>query len=160
MRASSACIAIVTHFEQYRPTAYKPTPNDVWTIGYGHTRGVREGDTCTMTTAIMWLHDDLHVAEGAVNHHVKGVVISQNQFDAIVSAVFNIGPGGPNKDGFLELHDGGPSTFLRKLNAGDIAGAAAEFPRWNKQTGKVLNGLTTRRAVERELFEHGPAPDA
>ncbi|MCY1305462.1 Lysozyme RrrD [compost metagenome] len=69
------------------------------------------------------------------------VPLSQGQFDALASFVFNLGSGN------LQC-----STLLRKLNAKDYAGAADEFPRWNKAGGKVLAGLTRRRAAERALF--------
>lgn len=141
MRASSTCLRMIADFERFRPTAYKPTPKDVWTLGYGHTNGVLEGSTCTMAQALAWLHDDIRWAEADVNHSVK-VKLTQNQFDALVSLVFNIG--GVN---FIV------STLLRMLDRADYEGAAAEFDRWNKQKGAVLAGLTTRRAAERRLFE-------
>ena len=65
----------------------------------------------------------------------------QNQFDALSSLVFNIGEGGFSS-----------STLLRLLNSKDYEGAANQFPRWNKQKGRVLNGLTKRRQEERQLF--------
>ena len=67
--------------------------------------------------------------------------LSQSQFDALVSLVFNIGGGAFRK-----------STLLQKLNAGDYAGASNEFMRWIKAKGRVLGGLVTRRAAERALF--------
>jgi len=140
MRASSACVSLVTQFEQFRPTAYKPTNVDHWTIGYGHTAGVAEGMTCTTTTAIMWLHDDLCAAEDAVNAFVS-VPLNQNQFDALVSFTFNEGAG------HLE-----ESTLLRKLNDGQTAAAVAEFDHWVYQNGKLLDGLVRRRAAEKALF--------
>lgn len=140
MRASEACIAHLMAFEQFRPTAYKPTPVDVWTLGYGHTTDVKEGDTCTIHQAIVWLHGDVRRAEDAVNHGVTPL-LSQNEFDALVSFVFNIGTGA-----FLE------STCLRKLNDGDYGGASDEMLRWTKQKGRVLAGLVTRRAAERDMF--------
>jgi lysozyme len=79
--------------------------------------------------------------EAGVKRLVK-VPLAQGQFDALVSFSFNVGLGAL-----------GSSTLLRKLNAGDYRGAAAEFPRWNKAGGKVYEGLTRRRAAERSLFE-------
>jgi lysozyme len=117
-----------------------PTPNDVPTIGWGHTKGVKMGDSCTIMQADEWLREDCRDAENEVNRCVRAI-ITQNQFDALVSFVFNIG--GPNFRA---------STLLSKLNSGDYAGAAAQFPRWNKQGGVVLNGLTRRRAQEMALF--------
>jgi lysozyme len=141
MRASSACVNLITQFEKLHLTAYKPTPTDKWTLGYGHTEGVEEGMTCIINTAWLWLYDDLHWAEDAVNRHVTVSDLTQNQFDALCSLTYNIGAGA-----FEE------STLLRKLNDGDIAGAADEFARWNHQNGKALDGLTLRRAAEKALF--------
>lgn len=130
----------IKEFEDLRLEAYLPTPNDVWTIGYGHTKDVKKGDSISEAEAESLLYEDLQWAEAAVNRLVT-VGINQNQFDALVSFVFNIG-----ESQFKN------STLLRKLNAGDYEGAANEFPRWNKQKGKVLRGLVRRRASEMELF--------
>lgn len=111
-----------------------------WTIGYGHMRGVRRGDTCTEEQATDWLRADLAAAEGAVRRLVD-VPLSQMQFDALVSFVFNVGAGAF-----------GNSTLLRLLNAGDATGAAAQFRRWNRGADGVLPGLVVRRAAERTLF--------
>lgn len=120
--------------------AYLPTPNDVPTIGYGHTKGVKLGQRITVLQANQFLQEDIAWAEDAVNSLVK-VRLNQNQFDALVSFVFNIGATAFEK-----------STLLRLLNSGDYTGAANQFPRWNKQNGKVLNGLTKRRKEEQALF--------
>lgn len=141
MKATDTCAAFISGYEQFRDAAYKPTPHDVWTIGFGHTRGVKEHDVCTLDDAHDWLVADMAKSEAAINRLVT-VPLSQQEFDALVSLVFNIGVGA-----FEE------STLLRKLNDKDFGGAAAEFPRWNKQKGEVLNGLTLRRAAERRLFE-------
>jgi hypothetical protein len=91
-----------------------------------------------------WLSGDLQIAEAAVKNYVQ-VELSQNQFDALTDFVYNLGAG--------NFHT---STLLRKLNAGDYVGAAAEFVRWNKAkvAGKLtpLKGLTTRREWEAKLF--------
>lgn len=114
---------IIKESELMRLVAYLPTPNDVPTIGWGHTAGVKLGDKCTVQQAAQWLREDCAWAEREVNRLVT-VPLNQNQFDALVSLVFNIGSG-----------NFASSTLLRKLNAGDYAGAANEFPRWNKQKG-------------------------
>lgn len=111
-----------------------------WTIGYGHTRGVRRGDTCTEAQATEWLRADLLAAEGAVRHLVD-VPLTQMQFDALASFVFNVGPAAF-----------GNSTLLRLLNAGDAVGAAEQFKRWTRGADGVLPGLVARRAAERDLF--------
>ena len=135
---------IIKESEGLRLTAYMPTANDVPTIGYGHTHGVRMGQTITKAQAEQFLKEDVSWAEAAVNKQVK-VSLNQNQFDALVSFVFNIG-----ETTFAK------STLLRKLNAGDYNGAANEFPRWNKQAGVVLRGLVKRREREKQLFLSKP----
>lgn len=126
--------------EGLRLTAYIDT-GGVWTIGYGHTgSNVREGLTIPLSEAERLLTRDLRVAEGHVNDAVK-VKLTQNQFDALVSFVYNVGGGAFRS-----------STLLKLLNAGDYDGAANQLPRWNKDNGKVVNGLTNRRREERELF--------
>jgi len=126
--------------EQFRPTAFKPTKRDVWTIGYGHTKGVQQGDTCTVAQGEAWLREDVAWAVEAVNRAVT-VPLTQPQFDALVSFVYNVGA--PN---FLT------STLLKQLDAGDYEAAADEFPKWNHQAGEVLDGLTVRREQERARF--------
>lgn len=98
------------------------------------------GDTCTESEALQMLKEDCSEAEGCVSMAVD-VELSQAQFDALVSLVFNIGCGAFRG-----------STLLKLLNAGDYAAAQQQFGRWNKQAGKVLNGLTRRRKAEAELF--------
>lgn len=117
----------------------------VWTIGYGDTGpDVVKGLTITKAQAEERLRKRLVEFEGYVNRAVK-VKLTQNQFDALVSLVYNIGPTNFNN-----------STLLRKLNAGDYAGAADQFLVWNKGRveGKlqVIDGLTNRRKKERQLF--------
>lgn len=126
--------------EQFRPCAFKPTKRDVWTIGYGHTAGVKPGDTCTLEQGHALLEGDVAWAVEAVNRAVT-VPLTQSQFDALVSFVYNVGA-----PAFFT------STLLKKLDAGDYAGAAAEFARWNHQGGEVLEGLTVRREQERDRF--------
>ncbi|MNL10554.1 Lysozyme RrrD [compost metagenome] len=129
--------------EGLRLTAYKDG-GGVWTIGYGHTGAdVREGLTIPLSEAERLLTRDLRVAENHVNGAVK-VKLTQNQFDALVSFVYNVGG-----EAFRS------STMLKKLNTGDYLGAADQFPRWNKDNGKVVDGLTNRRREERELFLRG-----
>lgn len=133
-------LTLIEQSESFRPTAYMPTPRDVPTIGYGHTHGVKMGDTCTMAQAQAFLQQDVANTVAVINGHVT-VPLTQNQFDALVSLVFNIGAGNFQS-----------STLLRKLNAGDYAGAAGQFAAWNKQAGRVLPGLVIRRGKEATLF--------
>lgn len=126
--------------ELFRPTAFKPTKRDRWTIGYGHTKGVKPGDTCTVEEGETFLIADVAWAVEAVNRGVT-VPLTQPQFDALVSFVYNIGA--PN---FFT------STLLRHLDAGNYAGAVHDMLSWDHQDGEVLAGLTTRREQERARF--------
>lgn len=141
MKVSKWAVDFIKGFEELKLVAYKPTKDDVWTIGWGHTKGVKEGDVITEAEAEAFLREDIAVAEDAIARNVK-VKLNQNQYDALVSFVFNIGEPQFKK-----------STMLRKVNAEDFAGASAEFPRWNKQKRRVLAGLTRRRKGERERFD-------
>lgn len=119
-------------------------PAGRWTIGYGHTHGVKSGMTVTPEEAEDLLVEDLKTCEEAIERLVK-VDLTQSQFDALVSFVFNLGVGNFRN-----------STLLKKLNRGDYNGASQEFSRWNKARVegqlKPLAGLTRRRAAESALF--------
>jgi len=133
-------LALIKSFEKLRLKAYLPTPNDVPTIGWGHTSTARMGQAISKRRAEALLLLDLRWVEAVLMRSVR-VPLNQNQYDALCSFVFNIG--GTN---FRS------STLLKKLNSGDYLGAANELPRWNKQKRKVLRGLTRRRSEERALF--------
>ena len=144
MQTSEKGIALIKQFEGCKLTAYQDSVG-VWTIGYGWTQPVdgkpiRSGMTIKQETAERLLKTGLVSYESDVSRLVK-VVLTQGQFDALVSFTYNLG-----------ARSLSTSTLLRKLNAGDYAGAADEFLRWNKAGGKVLNGLTRRREAERALF--------
>lgn len=144
MQISDKGIALIKQFEGCKLTAYQDSVG-VWTIGYGWTQPVdgkpiRAGMTIKQETAEHLLKTGLVSYESDVSRLVK-VGLTQWQFDALVSFTYNLGPRSLST-----------STLLRKLNAGDYAGAADEFLRWNKAGGKVLNGLTRRREAERALF--------
>lgn len=144
MQTSEKGIALIKQFEGCKLTAYQDSVG-VWTIGYGWTQPVdgkpiRAGMTIKQETAERLLKTGLVSYESDVSRLVK-VGLSQGQFDALVSFTYNLG-----------ARSLSTSTLLRKLNAGDYAGAADEFLRWNKAGGKVLNGLTRRREAERALF--------
>lgn len=130
---------IIKLYEGLRLDAYL-CPAGVPTIGYGHTKDVKLGDRCTQQQAEEWLEDDFFMAKTDVKAVVK-VPITQNQLDALGSFVFNLG--------VRRLIQ---STLLKKLNAGDYCGAAAEFDKWVFAGGKKLNGLVKRRAAEKQLF--------
>ena len=135
--------ALIQSYEKCVLSAYMPTPHDVPTIGYGHTRGVAMGDTCTQEQADAWFLEDVAWAEDCVRRAVVGL-LSQTEFDALVSLCFNIG---------CKAFSG--STLVKLLNAtpADFDGASAEFAKWDKQHGQVLAGLERRREAERELFD-------
>lgn len=142
---------LIKSYEQLRLRAYAATADErkrgIWTIGWGHTKGVKEGDVCTQEQAQEWFDEDTAEAVKCVNDHVK-ITLSQNEFDALVSFCFNVGAGRvePRKDGFIT------STLLKLLNSHAIEAAANEFLKWNKQSGVVLSGLTKRRLEEKALF--------
>ena len=156
MRTSASGRAAITRHESLRLTAYPDpaTGGEPWTIGVGHTSRaghpkVTKGMKITRAQADEILSRDLATFEAAVSKAVK-VPLNQNEFDALVSLAFNIGAGAFAK-----------STLVKKLNAGDRAGAANAFLSWNKAAGKVMKGLTKRREDERRLFlSIGDAPKA
>lgn len=139
MKVSNNGINLVKRFEGLGLKAYRDSVG-ILTIGYGHTHAVKAGEIITGEQADAFLREDLQVAELTVNTNVK-VKLTQGQFDALVSFVFNLGSGN-----FVK------STLIKKLNAGDYAGAADEFGKWVNAGGKKLPGLVKRRAAEREVF--------
>ena len=139
MITSNNGINLIKSFEGFRATAYV-CPAGILTIGYGTTSGVKRGMVITEAQAEVLLRKDLTKFEDAINKLVK-VPLTQNQFDALSSLVYNIG-----------LGNLASSTLLKKLNEGDYQGAADQFPRWNRAAGRVLAGLTRRRAAERALW--------
>lgn len=120
--------------------AYKDT-GGVWTIGFGHIQGVKEGDTCTEEQARHWLWEESAHAELTVLSRVN-MQLNENQFAALVSFVYNIGD-----QAFAE------STMLKFLNEDKFELAALQFPRWCKDNGQVVQGLLNRRMLEKALFE-------
>ena len=89
MKTGDRGLELIKRYETLRLEAYMPTADDVPTIGYGHTRGVRMSDTCTEEQAEAWLREDLADAERAVN--AIDVDLTQGMFDALVSLAFNVG---------------------------------------------------------------------
>jgi len=156
-KASDACISLIQHFEGLRLAAYWDAAGGVWTIGYGHTgKDVHKGQTITREEACVLLAQDIHEAQTIVRQTCADVDLTQGQFDALVSFVFNVGAGRQNvKPGFAYLLNGKPSTLLTRLLAGDVTGAADEFLKWVHAGGRRLPGLVRRRQAERELFLTG-----
>jgi GH24 family phage-related lysozyme (muramidase) len=144
MQISNNGINLIKQFEGCKLTAYQDSVG-VWTIGYGWThpvdgKPVASGMTITQQKANSLLTEGVSQYEKGVTNLVN-VPVNQNQFDSLVDFAYNLG---------VNALKG--STLLKKLNAGDYAGAAAEFPKWNKAGGKELAGLTRRREAERSLF--------
>jgi len=142
LKMSPAGRALIRRFEGCRLVAYL-CPAGIWTIGVGHTRGVKKGDRCSVQQADVWLTEDLEDAEAAVAMLVK-VPLTQGQFDALVSFTFNLGA--------KRL---GKSTLLILLNKGNYQAAAAQLSRWVNAGGKKLQGLVDRRAAEAAMFLAG-----
>jgi lysozyme len=144
MKISPAGLALLKQSEGCRLTAYEDAVG-VWTIGYGDTQNARVGQTITQAEAEARLMARVAEFEDAVSTLLE-VPLTQGQFDALVDFAYNLGPAALAR-----------STLLRKLNAHDYSGAAAEFGKWVRAGNQVLPGLVTRRARERALFESGIA---
>lgn len=143
---SRACESFIKGYEKCRLTAYMPTPDDVPTIGWGSTGpDIKLGMKWTQEQADKRFSCDLADFAKDVDAAIGSIPTTQGQFDAMVSLAYNIG-----KRGFRG------STVLRKHILGDHDGAMAAFAMWNKQAGKVLNGLTRRRAGEAAIYRANP----
>lgn len=144
MRTSERGLSLIKSFEGLRLQAYQDVVG-VWTIGYGTTRGVKAGMAITKDQAERMLVNDVQRFEPDIDRLVKAP-LNQGQWDALMSFVYNLGAAN------LES-----SKLLKLLNQKDYAGAADQFPRWNKAGGQVLQGLVRRRAAERGMFLGIPA---
>ena len=141
MKASDRAIRLIAEFEGFASEPYDDEGGKR-TIGFGHV--IRKGESFTKideTEATRLLCADLEIAEACVESCVD-VDLTQSQFDAICSFVFNLGRGALAK-----------STLLKLLNQADYAGAAAQFDRWTTAGGRKLAGLIKRREAERKMFE-------
>lgn len=143
MKTSSIGRKLIQGFEGYRSEAYL-CPAGVWTIGYGHTKDVKEGDTCTREQADIFLKEDLKWAEDTVN--AQNLTLGQYQFDALVSFVYNAGSSAFNN-----------STLLKMLKKSTAATPEleAEWKKWKYSNKQVLKGLVRRRATEWILYKQG-----
>jgi len=144
MQTSTKGIELIKKHEGLRLTAYKDV-GGLWTIGYGHLLKLPMEDyfldnPISEEVATTMLKMDLFAAERALELNTV-VPLTQNQFDALVSFIFNVG-GRAYRD----------STLLRYLNEGNYAAAADQLLRWDKVGGKSVKGLANRRAAERTLF--------
>jgi len=142
MKTGKKGLQIIKHYEGFRAKAYY-CPANVLTIGYGTTAGVTKNMVVTEAMAEKLLQADVKKFEDAINAAVK-VKINQDQFDALVSFVYNVGAGNFRS-----------STLLKLLNQGRFDLVDDQFGRWNKGGGRVLAGLTKRRATEATLFKTG-----
>ena len=139
MKTSAEGLSLIKKFEGCELYAYQCSAG-VWTIGYGHTKDVEPGMQITKEDAEEMLVEELHEYESYINDFVTAP-LSQNQFDALVSWVYNLGPANLKS-----------STLLRVLNEGKYNEVPAQIRRWNKAGGEVLQGLIRRREAEALLF--------
>ncbi|HAU3212806.1 TPA: lysozyme [Salmonella enterica subsp. enterica] len=139
MKASDNGRAFIRAREGVKLAAYQDG-GGVWTIGYGHTRGVKQGQVINHEQADEFLNNDLRQVESCISERVT-VALNQNQFDALVSFVFNVG-----RQAFSD------STLLKKLNEGNYRAAADQFTRWVYDNDQFVQGLHNRRVAERDLF--------
>ena len=136
---SAAGLVSIANLEGFSEDAYIPIPGDVPTIGFGSTEGVKMGDTITPQKALERLLRDVGVAESAIGRCVK-VPLSQSEYNAFTTFAFNVGA-----EAFCS------STLVKKLNAGDYAGACQELRRWVYVDGRRVQGLVNRREAEYRL---------
>lgn len=138
-RINAAGLSLIKSFESLRLNDYRDT-GGVPTIGWGHTKGVKMGQTITEAQASDFLMDDLEEAESAVSRFVS-VPLNDNQFAALVSFAFNCGT-----EAFRR------STLRKKLNAGDYKAVPGQLALWVNDNGKKLAGLVRRRKAEADLW--------
>ena len=141
MKISQKGTAFICEFEGLKKEAYQDVVG-IWTIGYGHTGPeVKKGMVITESAAVDILKKDLEKFEKDISRLVK-VPLTQNQFDALMSFVYNVGAGNLQS-----------STLLKLLNQGNYEAVPAQMLRWNKAGGKEVAGLTRRRAAEGQLWK-------
>ena len=140
IQISKTGIELLKHFEGCELKAYQDSVG-VWTIGYGHTKGIYEGLEITQSEAEKMLVDELPEYEGYISDKVVPM-LQQHEFDALVCWVYNLGPTNLSS-----------STMLKKLNAGEFKEVPFQMKRWDKAGGQPLLGLTRRRNAEALLFK-------
>ena len=141
MKISEDGLELIKKFEGCETTAYQDSVG-VWTIGFGHTKGVEEGQTCSIEDAESMLANEMDEYEGYINNMVK-VDLQQHEFDALVAWVYNLGP--------TNL---GESTMLKVLNGGQFDRVPDEMNRWTRAGGDILEGLVRRRQAESLMFQN------
>ena len=137
---SAKGLDLIKKFEGLELESYL-CPADVWTIGYGSTKGVKEGMSITEEEAEALLKKEAQEYCDYVKEYVS-VTLTQNQFDALVSWTYNLGP--------RNLKN---STLLEVLNKEEYDKVPEQILRWTKAAGKELNGLVRRRQAEADLFQ-------
>ena len=142
MQISAEGLSLIKKFEGCELEAYL-CPAGVWTIGYGHTKDVKEGDKINKEEAEYLLQEEMIEYEGYVNDYVE-VPLQQHHYDSLVSFCYNLGGGSLKK-----------STLLKVLNEGKYEEVPAQIRRWNKSNGEVLEGLVRRREAEAVMFMGG-----
>lgn len=140
MHISKEGICLIKKFEGLKLESYKCSAS-VWTYGYGSTKNVKEGDTISKKDAEKLLLKEIKEYENYLKKLIK-VKINQNQFDALVSWVYNLGPNNLEK-----------STLLKILNNKEYKDVPYEIRKWNKVNGEISEGLIRRRNAESLLFE-------
>jgi lysozyme len=140
MEYSLTGLALTERFEGVKLTAYQDIKG-VWTIGYGHTSNVQQGDVCTLQQAQAWLQQDVAWATRTVNTMVE-VPLTQGEFDALVDFAFNLGSGSLQH-----------SRLLALINQKDFMAAANEFDKWDHAGGAIVAGLLRRRQAETQEFQ-------
>lgn len=154
MRISPAGVQLIKDFEGCKLTSYPDpkTGGHPYTVGWGATgAGIGPETVWTQPYADARLLEDIAEREAVINAKVTHPM-TQGQFDAFVSILYNVGHGNPRRDGIIELKSGWPSTLLRKFNAGDIGGAETEWCKWVSPGSSVMHGLFRRRQAELVLF--------
>ena len=141
MKISEDGLELIKKFEGCETSAYQDSVG-VWTIGFGHTKGVEEGQTCSIEDAESMLADEMDEYEGYINNMVK-VELQQHEFDSLVAWVYNLGP--------TNLSE---STMLKVLNGGQFDRVPDEMNRWTRAGGEILEGLVRRRQAESLMFQN------
>ncbi len=139
MKASQQAYNLIREFEGLRLTAYR-CPSGIWTVGYGHTANVVPGTTITQLQANLLLQEDITQCENTLNKY--NLALTQNMYDALISFIYNVGPGNFHR-----------SALLSKIKANPYDSSISdEFLKWIHSCGKPLAGLQRRRMAEMKLY--------
>lgn len=152
MDISDTGIKLIQHYESCSLKSYRDSAQ-ILTIGWGHTGSdVYDGMIITQDQADDLFKNDIEVFVNMLNSRLEDN-IEQYQFDALVSFLYNVGPGSVGiKDGLFVLRDGNPSTLWRMIESKNFIGASQQFLQWTRSDGMILRGLVARRRSESLLF--------